>query len=45
MMRRGTKEVIFRLAVAFVLSAVPPVIAAHTGVTTLTGALALLAFS
>jgi pimeloyl-ACP methyl ester carboxylesterase len=40
MMRQGTKEVIFRLAVALVLSAVPTLTSAQTGVTTLTGALA-----
>ena len=40
MMRQGSKDVIFRLAVAFVLSAVPTVIWAQTGVTTFTGAVA-----
>jgi hypothetical protein len=39
MMRQGTKEVIFRLAVALVLPAVPTLTSAQTGVTTLTGEL------
>jgi pimeloyl-ACP methyl ester carboxylesterase len=40
MMRQGTKEAIFSLAVALVLSAVPTLSSAQTGVTVLKGALA-----